>query len=118
MKIVKIIYLTAIHVLAIFGVMWLTIGGGMFFEFTPIEEGPEFVADADKIVYFSAAWCKPCKYYGPGLKKRAIEHHIPLEEIDLTKDEDMYHYQKKYGIDALPHTWFIKGNDTIRKIGS
>ncbi len=79
---------------------------------------PSKMDDVDKIVYFSADWCAPCKVYGPKLKKKAEANDVLLEEIDLTETEVYKKYHKRYGIKSLPTTWYISGQDTVVRTGA
>ena len=113
LKLLKIAWLIAIHILGAVGAFFLTI---VFWPGAE-ETGGLFDKNADKIVYFWADWCVPCKTYGPELEFKAKTHQIELEKIDLSDVDQMKYYDQRYGIKALPTTWYIKEKDTLTQVG-
>ncbi|MDA7823130.1 thioredoxin family protein [Opitutales bacterium] len=64
----------------------------------------------DKIVgiYFSAAWCPPCRHFTPSLVEFRNKNKKDFEVIFVSSDrssEDQLKYMKKYGMKwyTLPH---------------
>ena len=50
-----------------------------------------------KILYFSAAWCGPCKTLGPIIE--SVEGQINYQKIDVDSNQDL---SVKYGIRNIP----------------
>lgn len=53
-----------------------------------------------KIMYFTADWCRPCKKFGPALKREAAARDIEVETIDVDKDTEGT--ALAYGVMSLP----------------
>jgi len=65
-----------------------------------------------KILYFSAAWCGPCKTLGPIIGGSGV----PYEKIDVDNNQEL---SMKYGIRNIPTLVLIdkSGNELNRSIG-
>ena len=67
-----------------------------------------------KILYFSAAWCGPCKTLGPIIE--SVADQVNYQKIDVDNNQDL---SIKYGVRNIPtlilldETGEIKG----RKVG-
>ena len=68
------------------------------------------------IKYFTAAWCNPCKMFGPVFDQVMNEtgvDHIKID-VDANKDEVM-----KYMISSVPTVVFeVNGNVVYRQTGA
>lgn len=51
-----------------------------------------------KLLYFSAAWCMPCKVFGPTMNKVA-QSGIPVQKVDVDANPELV---TKYGILNVP----------------
>jgi len=58
-----------------------------------------------KILYFSAAWCGPCKTLGPIVEGSGV----PYEKVDVDSNQDL---SMKYGIRNVPTLLLVDGSGT------
>jgi len=67
-----------------------------------------------KILYFSAAWCQPCRTLGPIME--SLSGQINYEKIDVDNNQDL---SIKYGIRNIPALVLVdeQGSDLGRRIG-
>lgn len=67
-----------------------------------------------KILYFSAAWCGPCKTLGPIME--SLSGQINYQKIDVDNNQDL---SIKYGVRNIPALVLVdgKGDDLGRRIG-
>lgn len=67
-----------------------------------------------KILYFTAAWCAPCKTLGPIIE--SLSGQINYQKIDVDNDKDM---SIKYGVRNVPSLVLIdeKGEALNRLVG-
>ena len=67
-----------------------------------------------KLLYFSAAWCGPCKQLGPIMSE--ISSTIPVKKIDVDQNPEM---AQKYGIRNIPTVILVdeQGQELAKKIG-
>jgi thioredoxin 1 len=66
-----------------------------------------------KILYFSAAWCGPCKTLGPIME--SLSGQINYQKIDVDKDQDQ---SIKYGIRNIPTLILIENGEVKdKKVG-
>jgi|TARA_B100002019_G_scaffold291517_1_gene311894 thioredoxin 1 len=65
-----------------------------------------------KILYFSAAWCGPCKTFGPIIQESGVPH----EKIDVDSNSEL---SAKYGIRSIPALVLVddNGNELNRSVG-
>jgi thioredoxin 1 len=67
-----------------------------------------------QILYFSGAWCGPCKMFKPKMESLKSEG-LPIQFIDVDQQPDI---AQKYGIRNVPTTVFVNnGVETNRVIG-
>ena len=67
-----------------------------------------------QILYFSGAWCGPCKMFKPKMEALKSEG-LPIQFIDVDQQPDM---AQQYGIRNVPTTVFVNnGTETNRVIG-
>ena len=68
-----------------------------------------------KILYFSAAWCVPCRTLGPIIQE-STRHGVVYEKIDVDSNTEL---STRYGVRSIPtlilldETGEVKG----RKVG-
>ena len=60
-----------------------------------------------KILYFSAAWCGPCKMLGPIME--SVASQINYQKIDVDNNQDL---SIKYGVRNIPTLVLIDKNGT------
>ena len=67
-----------------------------------------------KILYFTAAWCGPCRALAPRMEKLAGQ--INYEKIDIDSNQDL---SIKYGIRSVPSLVLVdeNGNELSRLVG-
>ena len=66
-----------------------------------------------KILYFSAAWCGPCKTLGPIME--SLSGQINYQKIDVDKDQDQ---SIKYGVRNIPALILIENGEVKdKKVG-
>ena len=64
-----------------------------------------------KILYFSAAWCGPCKMLGPIME--SLSGQINYQKIDVDKDQDL---SIKYGVRNIPTLILLEDGKAIDKM--
>ena len=67
-----------------------------------------------KILYFSAAWCGPCKTLAPIMEE--LNGEIVYNKVDVDKDQEL---SMKYGVRNIPTLILLNefGEEIIRKVG-
>lgn len=63
-----------------------------------------------KILYFTAAWCGPCKMFKPVLQQVMSETETNVQFIDVDQDKNT---PSKYSVTSVPTIMFINDNDII-----
>ncbi len=64
----------------------------------PANEPPE--VDRVAILYFTAAWCAPCRMYRPILEKLSDEFtHIPVYMVDVDENPNV---AREFGVSSVP----------------
>tara|TARA_B110000305_G_scaffold85685_1_gene96486 strand:- start:99 stop:344 length:246 start_codon:yes stop_codon:yes gene_type:complete len=64
-----------------------------------------------KILYFSAAWCGPCKMLGPIME--SLSGQINYEKIDVDSNQDL---SIKYGVRNIPTLVLVENGEAVRKL--
>lgn len=59
-----------------------------------------------KILYFSAAWCSPCKTLGPIME--SLSGQINYEKIDVDKNQNL---SIKYSVRNIPTLVLVKDGE-------
>ena len=69
-----------------------------------------------KILYFSAAWCGPCKVLGPVMDKLKMDG-MPVQKIDVDSNQEM---STKNGVRNIPCLVLVDnmGNELKRLVGN
>ena len=67
-----------------------------------------------KILYFSAAWCSPCKMLGPIME--SVSDQVNYQKIDVDNNQDL---SIKYGVRNIPTLVLVdsSGNELNRSTG-
>jgi len=67
-----------------------------------------------KILYFSAAWCGPCKMLGPIME--SVGNEVNYQKIDVDSNQEL---SMKYGIRNIPTLVLVdnNGNELNRSTG-
>jgi thioredoxin 1 len=69
-----------------------------------------------EILYFSAAWCGPCKQLAPVMERLKSEGKINYKKIDVDTDTVL---SPKYGVRNIPTLILLKnGTETNRLVGA
>jgi len=63
-----------------------------------------------KILYFSAAWCSPCKQFAPIMEQ--IGQTVPVEKINVDEQSDL---AATYGIRNVPTILILKDGQVAQK---
>ena len=63
----------------------------------------------NKLIYFSANWCGPCKMVGPTLEK-VSQQGIPVQKIDVDQNPELV---SKYGVRNIPTILKVDSNGVI-----
>ncbi len=58
-----------------------------------------------KILYFSAAWCGPCKMLGPIMD--SVSEEVAWEKINVDNNQEL---SIKYGVRNIPTLVLVDGN--------
>ena len=64
-----------------------------------------------KILYFSAAWCGPCKMLSPLME--SLSGQINYEKIDVDNNQDL---SIKYGVRNIPTLVLVENGEAVRKL--
>ena len=64
-----------------------------------------------KILYFSAAWCGPCKMLGPIMESLAGE--VNYEKIDVDNNQDL---SIQYGVRNIPTLILVENGETVGRL--
>ena len=64
-----------------------------------------------KILYFSAAWCGPCKMLGPIME--SLSGQINYEKIDVDSNQEL---SIKYGVRNIPTLVLVENGEAVRKL--
>ena len=64
-----------------------------------------------KILYFSAAWCGPCKMLGPIME--SLSGQINYEKIDVDNNQDL---SIKYGVRNIPTLILVENGEAVRRL--
>jgi thioredoxin 1 len=67
-----------------------------------------------KILYFSAAWCGPCRTLGPIME--SVSNEVNYQKIDVDNNQEL---SMKYGVRNIPTLVLVDGdgNELGRKVG-
>jgi thioredoxin 1 len=69
-----------------------------------------------EILYFSAAWCGPCKQLAPVMERLKSEGKINYRKIDVDSDTTL---SPKYGVRNIPTLILLEnGTETNRLVGA
>ena len=70
-----------------------------------------------KMLYFTADWCGPCKYYKPIVEELEKEYNLEVDYIDIDSRLEL---ASKYGINSAPQLLEVdsEGKELNRLIGS
>ena len=67
-----------------------------------------------QILYFSAAWCNPCKMLGPIME--SLSGQIDYQKIDVDNDREL---SIKYGVRNIPTLVLVEnGEEKGRLVGA
>jgi len=67
-----------------------------------------------KILYFSAAWCAPCKALSPVMD--SLQGQINFDKIDVDTNTDL---SAQYGVRGVPSLVLVEnGNEVGRLVGA
>lgn len=67
-----------------------------------------------KILYFSAAWCAPCRTLGPIIQESTTEG-VVYEKIDVDANQDL---SIKYGVRNIPTLVLVENGEIKgRRVG-
>ena len=63
-----------------------------------------------KYLYFSAAWCGPCKSLSPIMNE--VSSQVAVEKIDVDLD---YEKAQKYGVRNIPTVILVDGDTEVKR---
>jgi thioredoxin 1 len=63
-----------------------------------------------KYLYFSAAWCGPCKSLSPIMNE--VSSQVAVEKIDVDLD---YEKAQKYGVRNIPTVILVDGDAEVKR---
>jgi thioredoxin 1 len=64
-----------------------------------------------KILYFSAAWCGPCKMLGPIIE--SLSGQINYEKIDVDNNQDL---SIQYGVRNVPTLVLVDNGEAVGRL--
>lgn len=62
----------------------------------------------NKLIYVSAAWCGPCKQFGPVMNR--VAETIPVQKVDADADTEIV---TKYSIRNIPTVLKVNANGEL-----
>jgi len=70
-----------------------------------------------KLLYFSAAWCGPCRMLGPVMEEIADEGIIEVDKIDVDENQAL---TQQYGVRNIPTVLLVDdtGKEVAKKVGA
>lgn len=63
----------------------------------------------NKVYYFTASWCSPCKTFGPIVEQSGI----PFQKVDIDNDTEL---AAKFGVRSVPT--LVRVNDLGQAVGT
>lgn len=75
-------------------------------------------SDVPVVLVFSAAWCGPCRTFGPTVQRvvSALDGRVVAGKIDVDADPDL---AARWGVRSLPTMIVVQGGEVIaRQVGS
>ena len=63
-----------------------------------------------EILYFSSAWCQPCKNFKPIME--SISNSIPVQFVDVDENPQL---SAQYNIRSIPTLIFLKDGQEVNK---
>lgn len=63
-----------------------------------------------KYLYFSAAWCGPCKTLGPIMDE--VSSKVSVQKIDVDLE---YETAQKYGVRNIPTVILVDGDTEVKR---
>lgn len=63
-----------------------------------------------KYLYFSAAWCGPCRTLGPIMNQ--VSQEVPVDKIDVDSQSDM---ALKYNVRNIPTVVLVNGETEVKR---
>ena len=82
-----------------------------------IDDVKEFQAEDECVVYFTAAWCNPCKQLKPHYGKVSVidpETNYYMVDVDKVSSEVVEHYNIK----SIPQIFLMKKGEIVERIES
>ena len=64
-----------------------------------------------KVLYFSAAWCGPCKMLGPIME--SLSGQINYEKIDVDNNQDL---SIQYGVRNIPTLILVENGEAVGRL--
>jgi len=64
-----------------------------------------------KILYFSAAWCGPCRMLGPIME--SLSGQINYEKIDVDNNQDL---SIQYGVRNIPTLVLVENGEAVGRL--
>lgn len=61
------------------------------------------------VLYFTAAWCGPCKMFKPVVEQVSAETGVSINYIDVDQQQEL---AQKYGINSVP-TILVENNGNV-----
>ncbi len=61
------------------------------------------------VLYFTAAWCGPCKMFKPVVEQVSAETGVGIKYIDVDQQRDL---ASQYGISSVP-TIIVENNGSV-----
>lgn len=62
-----------------------------------------------RFIYYSAAWCAPCKKVWPWVEAVAVEFGVPVETVDIDRDA-------VDGVLSVPTLDIVVGGELLKRI--
>ncbi|CAO2827660.1 unnamed protein product [Amaranthus hypochondriacus] len=66
------------------------------------------------VIYFTAAWCGPCRYMEPTIKELAAKYaDVDLVKIDV---DELFNVSREFGVQTMPTFVLMKNGKQIDKV--
>lgn len=68
-----------------------------------------------RILYFTAAWCGPCRSFGPLLYRVADAQLLAVERVDIDANPGL---AQAHGVMSVPTVVVVRDGETVDRFGA
>lgn len=67
------------------------------------------------VLYFTAAWCGPCRKFGPALEVQARTQGVPVERVDIDANPGL---AQAHNVMSVPTVVVVRDGEAIDRFGA